>query len=47
MTGCSSIGIAAFHEKINAMNLLGILLVMASIGLMNLKLAAIKDNKCL
>lgn len=41
------IGIAAFHEKINAMNLLGILLVMASIGLMNFKLTVIKDSKCL
>lgn len=41
------IGIAAFHEKINPMNLLGILLVMTSIGLMNLRLTSIKNNKCL
>lgn len=41
------IGIAAFHEKINALNLFGILLVMASIGLMNFKLTIIKDSKCL
>lgn len=41
------IGIVAFHEKINALNLLGILLVMTSIGLMNFKLTVMKDSKCL
>lgn len=39
------IGMTVFHEKMNTMNLLGILLVMASIGLMNLKATKRKDNK--
>lgn len=40
------IGITVFHEKMNSINSLGILLVMLSIGLMNSKSTIKKDNKC-
>jgi drug/metabolite transporter (DMT)-like permease len=39
------IGLTAFNEKMNTMSLLGILLVMTSIGLMNSKATTRKDNK--
>lgn len=39
------IGLTAFREKMSTMSLLGILLVMTSIGLMNSKATTRKDNK--